>query len=230
MGRRPRFSRDEVEDAAIAVLDRDGPAGLTMRAVAQELGTGPMTLYTYVDDRSGLDALVVDGVLRHVTLGPAPSADWRADVTAIAVSVWRTVRRHPNAIPLILSRRSRSAIFLDTAEALLAALARSGQTDDGLLVAFRAVTTFATSFAMTELTGPLSTSQESPSEVVERFQALPPERYPRLTEIATAAASSSPESEFRLGLTALLDGLAARQPTSSSGSKPGPTHGQDAAD
>src|SRR5690606_8436887 len=135
-------------DAAIAVVDREGGAGLTMRAVAQELGTGPMTLYNYVDDRTGLDALVVDGVLRNLAPPAAPDADWRADVMAIAESVWRAVRPHPNAIPLILSRRSRSPIFLDTAEALLAALARSGLSGGGLLAAFRAVTTLATSFAM----------------------------------------------------------------------------------
>lgn len=207
MGRRPRFTRAQVEDAAIAVADRDGAAGLTMRAVAHELGTGPMTLYTYVDDRSGLDALVVDGVLRDVTLPTAPAADWRADVIAIAESVWRAVRFHPHAIPLILARRSRSAIFLDTAEALLTALARSGLSDAELLAAFRAVTTLATSFAMTELAGPLTTARERPSEVVERFRSLPAERYPGLIEIAAAAVSSTPESEFHRGLTALLDGL-----------------------
>lgn len=218
MGRRPRFSRAEVEDAAIAVLDREGAAGLTMRAVAQVLGTGPMTLYTYVDDRAGLDALVVDGVLRDVTLLAAPRADWRADVIAVAESIWRAVRPHPHAIPLILARRSRSATFLDTAEALLSALARSGLADTELLAAFRAVTTLATSFAMTELAGPLTTGRERPSEVVKRFRALPPERYPRLIEIADAAVTSTPESEFRRGLTALLDGLTS--PSHDSGSQP----------
>lgn len=208
MGRRPRFTRAQIEDAAIAVVDHKGGAGLTMRAVAEVLETGPMTLYTYVDDRAGLDALVVDGVLRHVELPPAPSDSWRTDVLAIAESVWRSVRPHPHAIPLILARRSHSVTFLDIAEAILAALARSGLRDAELLAAFRAVTTLATSFAMTELTGPLTAGKEDPSGVVERFQALPPDRHPRLIEIANAATTSTPEAEFRRGMTALLDGLA----------------------
>lgn len=210
MGRRPRFSRTEVEEAAIAVLDRAGVTGLTLRAVAHELGTGPMTLYTYVDDRDGLDALVVDGILRGVELPAAPGPDWRADVTTVAEAVWRAVRAHPHAIPLILARRSRSATFLDTAEAILAALARAGLEGPELLAAFRAVTTLATSFAMTELAGPLSAAKERPAAVVERFRSLPADRYPRLIEIAGAAASSTAEDEFRRGLTALLDGLAPR--------------------
>lgn len=207
MGRRPRFSHGEVEQAAITVLDRDGVTGLTMRAVAKVLDTGPMTLYNYVDDRVGLDVLVVDAILRDIDLPVAPSSDWRADVSSIAESIWRAVRTHPHAIPLILSRRSRSTIFLDTAEALLAALARSGLRDGELLGAFRAVTTLATAFAQTELAGPLSADFEDPAETVQRFKTLSPDRHPRLIEIAGAAATSTPEVEFRQGLRALLNGL-----------------------
>lgn len=38
--RRP-LSQEAVVDAALAVLDREGLGGLSMRRVAQELGTGP---------------------------------------------------------------------------------------------------------------------------------------------------------------------------------------------
>ena len=209
MGRPRKFKRTDVEDAALAVLDRDGPGGLSMRTVADALGTGPMTLYGYIDDRSELEGLVVDAVLRGVVL-PAPSADWRADATAVAEAVWIAVRAHPHAIPLILTRRSRSPRFLDIAEALLAALARGGLQDGALLVAFRAVSTLATSFALTELGGALSTSHEAPADVVARYQALPADQYPRLVEIATAAEASVPEDEFRGGIAALLAGLPRR--------------------
>jgi AcrR family transcriptional regulator len=210
VGRRARFTRSEVEDAAIAVTDEHGLAGLTMRAVAARLGTGPMTLYNYVDDRAALDALVVDGVLRDITLPEPPSPDWRVDVRRIAEEVWRAVRVHPNAIPLVLARRSHSETFLRVAEGMLAALARSGLDGEDLLAAFRAITTLATAFAQTELAGPLSTRGGGPDATIDRFQSLPTHRYPRLVEIAGAARTSTPESEFRRGLDALLDGLRAR--------------------
>ena len=208
MGRPPRFEMIDIEEGVLAVLDREGAAGLTLRAVARELGTGPMTLYGYVEDSSALEALAVDRVLRDAMPLPPPSDDWRADVLAIAEAIWRAVRPHPHAIPLILSRRSQSQIFLDTAEALLGALAGSGRRHTELLVAFRAVTTLVTSFAMTELAGPLSASRHDPDVVVDRFRSLPQEQYPHLTEIARAATTSDPEAELRTGLVALLDGLA----------------------
>lgn len=207
VGRRARFTRVDLEDAAIAVIDEHGLGGLTMRAVAQQLGTGAMTLYNYVDGRDALDGLVVDGVLRDIVLPDVPDADWRVDVHRVAEQVWRAVREHPYAIPLVLARRSHSTTFLDVAETLLTALARSGLDGEDLLVAFRAVATLATAFAQTELGSSLSTRDGGPDATIDRFRALPAERYPRLIEIAGAARASAPEVEFRRGLDALLDGL-----------------------
>lgn len=43
---------------------------------------------------------------------------------------------------------------------------------------------------LTELTGPLTTDRERPAEVVERFRALPPDRYPRLIVAPSSTARS----------------------------------------
>jgi len=80
-------------------------------------------------------------------------------------------------------------------------------------------------FAQVEIAGPLSRAAgERPEAVMRRFRSLSPERYPRLIEIATAAATSQAEDEFRAGLELLLSGLAGlrdRQPaTTVSGEKP----------
>ena len=94
------------------------------------------------------------------------------------------------------------------AEALLRPLARSGRTGDRLLVAFRAVSALIMGAAQAELAGPLTLrAGESVSETIARFQALPPDRFPHLIEIATAASASDAETEFRAGLAILVDGL-----------------------
>jgi AcrR family transcriptional regulator len=43
-----------IVDAAMRLLDRRGPAAVTIRAIAARLGVGAMTLYTYVDGQAGL--------------------------------------------------------------------------------------------------------------------------------------------------------------------------------
>ena len=59
-----------------------------------------------------------------------------------------------------------------------------------------------------ELAGPLSLhAAESADDTIARFRALPPERFPHLIEIASAAIESTAEEEFNAGLDLLLAGL-----------------------
>jgi AcrR family transcriptional regulator len=211
MARPAKFTRPQLQAAALALVDVHGLDALSMRGLAAALGTGPMTLYNHVADRADLEVLLVDAVLATVELPRVRHADWRADVRAIATAMWRAVRVHPQVIPLILTRRSRSPALLEVSEALLAALARSGRSRRQLLVAFRSVSAFVAGFAQVELAGPLSVAAgEAPDAVIARFRSLPRRRYGRLVEIARAARTSTAEREFRDGLDLLIAGLAAR--------------------
>lgn len=208
MGRPAKISRDQLQQAALALVDRRGLSGLSMRALAATLGTGPMTLYNHVAHREDLELLVIDAVLTQANWAPEPQADWREVVRSIATAIWTAVRAHPHVIPLIVTRRSRSPALLDMSEALLAALAHSGRSHGELLIALRSVTALVMGFAQVELTSPLSRAAgERPQSVIRRMRALPRERYPRLIEVATAAMTSQAETEFRAGLDALIAGL-----------------------
>lgn len=210
MAPKAKFTRAQLQAAALALVDDQGLAALSMRTLAGALGTGPMTLYNYVKDRDELDALVVEAVLAEVgrprPRGGGQAKDWQADVRAIVEATWRTVRRHPNVIPLVLTRRTLHETTLDWAENLLGALAQSGRSGIELLVAFRTVSGFVMGLAQAQLAAP--SSVDNPD--VARAQALPLERFPRLIEIAKAATRIGPDREFRAGLDIVMAGLAAR--------------------
>jgi AcrR family transcriptional regulator len=212
MGRPTKFSIEQLQQAALKIVDRDGLAGLSMRTLASALGTGAMTLYNHVPDREGLDVLVVDAVLAQARLPATAFSDWRDQVETLAIEAWRVVRAHPNAIPLILTRRSRSASTLRFAEALLEGLARSGRSGFDLLVAFRAVTAFVMGFAQAELAGPLAADAGEPAErFIARMRKLPQDEYPLLVQLAAVADPKKTQNEFRAGLHALLQGLAIKE-------------------
>ena len=208
MGRPPKFSRDQLKKAALAIVDEHGLAALSMRSLAAAVGTGAMTLYNHVSDRAELDALVVDAVMSEARWKPARYDDWRDEVRAVSSAIWRAIRSHPQAVPLILTRRSRSPALAELSEALLHGLARSGRSKAELLIAFRAITAYLAGMAQVELAGPLSVGAgEQPLEVIERFRALPADRFPHLREIASAAVRSSAEREFKAGLELIIAGL-----------------------
>ncbi|MEU2034536.1 TetR/AcrR family transcriptional regulator [Nocardia amamiensis] len=203
-----KFTHEQLRAAALALVDQHGLAGLTMRSLAAELGTGAMTIYNYVDGREGLEHLVTEAVTSEARWTIEPDAGWGQEVTAIAEGFWRAVRAHPHAIPLILTRRSVDETTLVPTEALLRALARSGRSGGELLVAFRAVSAFVIGFAQAELTGPLSTERgDDLTSITDRIAVLPSDRFAKLIEISRAARDSDPETEFRAGLDIVLAGL-----------------------
>jgi AcrR family transcriptional regulator len=212
---RARFTVAEVAARALEVVDRDGLAGLSMRTLAAAMGTGPMTLYNYVKDRGQLEELVAEAVISGVKL-PEPSQDWLRDVRAIATALWHALRRHPNVVPLVLTRRTVSPPSYAPAERLVEALTRGGLDDVDLLAAFRAVLALVMGSAQVELAGPLAGSDRDVEQVAvaARIGRLAGAEHPRLAELARTSQQSTAVADFSRALDMLLAGVQSRSRSS----------------
>lgn len=99
-GRRAQLSdrrvlnRDELLQAAVAVADGEGLGAVSMRRVAAELGTGPMSLYRYVTNKDELVAEMADQIFGECALPVPGPAGWRAKLDLIAREQWALCRRH----------------------------------------------------------------------------------------------------------------------------------------
>ncbi|NYH55689.1 AcrR family transcriptional regulator [Nocardiopsis arvandica] len=91
---KPGLSVDRIVDAATGISDREGLDALSMRKVAESLGVGTMSLYTYVPGKSDLVNVMLDSV--HSGLAaPGPRVrGWRARLHATAHGIWDLYRRH----------------------------------------------------------------------------------------------------------------------------------------
>jgi AcrR family transcriptional regulator len=208
---RARFTLAEVGAQAIQIVDKDGLAGLSMRSLAAALGTGPMTLYNYVKDREELEGLVAEAVLADVRL-PRRSKDWRSDVKAVATAIWRAVRQHPNAAPLVLTRRTVSAAGYLPAERLIEALGRAGLDDLDLLAAFRGVLSLVMGAAQVELAGPLAVPDREQSSVsaAQRIGDLAGTEHPHMAALSETSRHSTMAADFDRALDMLLSGIQER--------------------
>ena len=77
-GERRPLTRDAIVEAALAVLDRDGLSGLSMRRLAQELGAGAASLYWHVGNKEELLSLMLDRIVGE-SRPPAPDPANRFD-------------------------------------------------------------------------------------------------------------------------------------------------------
>ncbi|MEU7043994.1 TetR/AcrR family transcriptional regulator C-terminal domain-containing protein [Streptomyces varsoviensis] len=91
---KPSLSLEAFTAAALAVLEREGMAAVTLRRLAKELQTGPASLYAYVRTVQELHALVLDRVLADVDLHPGLDGDPRARLKAVCTSYLHVLLRH----------------------------------------------------------------------------------------------------------------------------------------
>jgi AcrR family transcriptional regulator len=101
-GPKPGLSVERIVRTAIGLADREGLDAVSMRRVADELGVGTMSIYTYVPAKAELFDLMVDAVfgeqameLEAALSALGPRAGWRAGLEARARVDWALSERHP---------------------------------------------------------------------------------------------------------------------------------------
>src|SRR6266542_4823541 len=77
---RTPLTREAIVEAALRVLARDGTEGLSMRRVAEELGTGPASLYWHVASKDELINLLIDRVASEIEVPPPGVARWQEQI------------------------------------------------------------------------------------------------------------------------------------------------------
>ena len=100
---RARLSTERVLKTAVALADRQGLESLSMRKLADELGSGAMSLYHYVPNKEQLLDGMVDIVFSEIE-PPSTDVDWKTAMRKRAISTREALRRHPWAIGVMEGR------------------------------------------------------------------------------------------------------------------------------
>lgn len=205
---RRRLSRDRVVTAALAIVDRDGLASLTMRALGRELHVDPMAVYHWVPRKSVLLDLIVEAVLADIPLNPeGEPGDWRERLTDAAASYRDTLRRHPNTVQVLATRPATSTAAMLPAEFAIGLLRDAGFSPEIALYCVGVVSNFVLGIVLAEVGVPPGVDEDlTDQERAAAFDALTRERFPHLLE-AYASVDYSFDAQFALGMDALTRGM-----------------------
>ena len=219
-----RLSRGQIVIAAIAVADQGGVRALTMAAVARHLGSyTAMAPYRHVPNKEALIDLMLDQVTGEVALPDAASGDWRGRLRAIAQSSWEMVMRHRWYAQLVHTRPPLGPHTMRRTEHILEILTREGATPAQAMTyaalldqhIFGAALQAVEEHAMHERHGVSSTDELVAAITATR--ELVADDYPILSSWMAAPTITSPDEQFELALTFLLEGIAKRLPKRRSG-------------
>jgi AcrR family transcriptional regulator len=92
---RASIRRQQIIDAAVALADAEGLEAVSMRRLAEQLGLGTMTLYSYVSDKDELLDLMRDEVSRAMLVPEPLPGDWREALWEIATRTRAAIEAHP---------------------------------------------------------------------------------------------------------------------------------------
>jgi AcrR family transcriptional regulator len=87
--------RREIAEAAIAIADEQGIDAVSMRNIAARLGVGTMTLYTWVENKEDLIAVMSNALAEQMLVPEPMPQDWREALTQIAVATRNVFSDHP---------------------------------------------------------------------------------------------------------------------------------------
>jgi AcrR family transcriptional regulator len=201
------LTRELIVDAALTLLERDGLQGLSMRRLAQELGSGVASLYWHVGDKEELLGLLLDRIVGETEL-PEPDPDnWQATVRELAHSVRRQLAERRDAAQLSLGRVPSGPHSLPVLERNLAVLAASALPPRVIGYAADLFALYVGAFAYEESLG---RDQSADAEkFAEYLRALPKDAFPVITSIADQLAEGDADARFAFGVEVLIRGLEA---------------------
>jgi len=198
----------------MTVLTAEGLPAMSMRRVAQELRTGPASLYAHVSNRYELEDLVYDRIVGEVPLPEPDPARWQEQLTQLMRDTLAAFARYPGAARLTLARlpfTPNSLVYLEVMLALL----RAGRLSDR--TASFGIDLLSLYVSATGIEDTIHLEQGPTEEAVgERFarmrgylQSLPADRFPNVVSMAGPLLAGGGDDRFEFGLDILIRGLAA---------------------
>jgi len=207
-------TRDEIVTAALALLDKAGLEGLTLRRLAERLGIRAPTLYWHVRDKRELMDLIAGAVMDEALAGwqePQPGQAWWEWLAGRSRAIRAGLLAHRDgALVLAGNRPVRSSV--PGIERQLGILTEAGFRPQDALLALFSLNAFAIGEALDTQretgrdTGPSGMPAPSGKPDPEGSGACP------VLSAATAALEpfGSSDQRFEYGLNLLITGLRAQ--------------------
>jgi AcrR family transcriptional regulator len=199
------LSRDLILDAAESVASTDGPAALTVRAVAADLGAAPMAIYRYFATKEELLNALLDRVLGRFVPQPA-SGDWVDDLRRFAHAHRRLLDQHAWALAAFFSHPSPGPNATRVGEFALEILSRAPLDRRRAVAVFSGL--LALNYGWSAFSSARNVQPEQAAEQVRQaLRRLLPLDYPHTAAVAGDMAEYGSDVHYALVLELLLAGV-----------------------
>lgn len=149
-----RLTRARIVETGLAVLAEHGADGLSMRALADALGTAPMSLYRHVRSKDDLLQAIVAGVLARHEFDVPRRGPWTKRAEAWMHALRRQLVRSPAVVSILMRDGHYAPALLRATNTLLRILTDAGFAGPDAVRASREVMWSTLGFVSSEIRGP----------------------------------------------------------------------------
>ncbi|MFD3493307.1 TetR/AcrR family transcriptional regulator [Streptomyces sp. NPDC058690] len=206
---KPALSQRWIVDTAVRVMRAEGLEKVTMRRLAQELDTGPASLYVYVANTAELHAAVLDALLGDVDLaGEGAGNGWRDQLLAVLTSYTLVLFEHPQLARSALVARPNGENYLRLVERILDLLSRSGASREQVAWGVDKLLQDATATAAEQSTREHDLAAEDDWNALTRaLHAVDETSHPAIKAHMPALLSGSVRDRTRWSFDVLVNGI-----------------------
>ena len=216
-GPKPGLTIQQIGAAAVAVADRDGLEGVSMKAVANRLGVTTMSLYRYVDSKYDLYAVMLDTAYGPPDMSVTARGAWRGRLERWARAIAARRLDHPWSVTVPLKEPPATPNTAGWTECGLQAFQHTGLTAQQRFSSLLLIDGFVQQHIRQSLQlGFLSAggdTQDGADSYPENLYSLAdPARFPLLLAGASEAMGPDEDDDFfatelEFGLRTILDGV-----------------------
>ncbi|MFI8232589.1 TetR/AcrR family transcriptional regulator [Streptomyces sp. NPDC085900] len=199
---------ERIVATALQIVDEEGSDALSMRTLAQRLGSGTATLYRHFDNRADLVAHVVDRVFGVVEMngGELLAMGWEQALRTVATTMFDALAQHRNAARLMVEQVPLGPNAMALREHCVAVLLNSGFPPRVAAYVYATLARYVLGFAV-QAERNRGAGQPDGAQVAAVFGGVDPDLYPATVTVAEVMPIPLGD-EFSFGLDLLLSGLA----------------------
>ncbi|MEU9129386.1 TetR/AcrR family transcriptional regulator C-terminal domain-containing protein [Kitasatospora sp. NPDC048540] len=210
---RQPLSQAAIVETGIRILDAEGLSGVTMRRIAQDLDTGPASLYAHVSNKDELCELMLERIAGEIELPELPDpAHWKEQVKEICLNAQRVYTSHRDIALVSLGSIPVGENQLRIAEFMLDVMLQAGIPPQVASWALDGLGQLIDSdaYEACAYTDRLQRGDDLDAyftSVEEYFGKLPPDRFPLISSMAATMVQGDGDDRFAFKLDVFLRGL-----------------------
>lgn len=210
---REPLSQERIVDTALELVVAEGYEALSMRRVAQALGTGAASLYAHVANKQELDQLMLDRVAAGVEVPDPDPAKWQEQIVDVMRGTLNRLRAYPGLARAAIGQIPLGEAALGSTERIMAILRAGKLPDQVVAYAVDLLPLYICAVAFEEsVQGASEWSQDDVDRFVGElsgfFTSLPRDRYPNFVALASHLTAGGGDERAEFGLKVIVAGLA----------------------